>query len=360
MKDIKDILLHDETLFKNEDVFDPEYMPPTILHRDSEIREIVLALKPALRKSKPLNVLIHGPVGSGKTTVIRYVFDQIRETTGDAYCVYINCEDSSTPYAIFSKIYESIFHLLAPSTGKPLEELKERIFKKLIKEDRSLIVALDELDRLFSNKMVSQILIDLLKAHLTYGFDKVGVVGIMIDSKLMAFLDEKSRSVFNPVSVEFRRYSKEEVEDILEERIRLGLYPGVLKKDAFQKIVQLTLAEGSDIRFALQLIKRSVLLAEYDSMKEVTIDHVEKAYKKFFGKEKFSSLLSEEERMVLETIKKSSEKTSGKIYEKVRKEFGMSMKKYWQIVKKLEEKGFIKSKYREGIRGRSREFIVTE
>mgnify|MGYP005815269017 FL=1 len=69
-----DILLWDETLFKDLSVLEPDYLPEYFPHRDSQLNALRFALKPSLRGMRPLNCLLVGPPGTGKTSAIMKTF----------------------------------------------------------------------------------------------------------------------------------------------------------------------------------------------------------------------------------------------------------------------------------------------
>lgn len=355
--DVKDILMDDETLFRQERVFTPTYVPDDFMHRDPQLEELALALKPGMRGVNPSNSLIYGPAGTGKTTAVRYVFQQVKETSDRLVPVYINCEDSSTPYAIFSRIYEEVYGLSPPSTGKPLEDVKERVFTKLSRMDKSLVVALDELDRLFLNKQVENILIDLLKSHSTYDYDRVGILGIMIRDQFLLQLSEKTRSVFNPSYIHFEPYSRDQVQDILERRVQHGFYPNVMSAEVLDIIVDYTYERG-DLRFGIELLRRSGVMAENDSSKSIEEEHVEQAVSRLQTNPSAEEL-SEDMVNLLEIIREQDGETSGRIYKTARGELGFGIKKYNQLIKELEHKNLIKSEYIKG-RGRSRKINVID
>jgi len=56
-----EVLWGDETLFRNGETFDPEYFPPAILHRDMQINDFALSLRPALNGISPGHILCVGP-----------------------------------------------------------------------------------------------------------------------------------------------------------------------------------------------------------------------------------------------------------------------------------------------------------
>jgi cell division control protein 6 len=351
----RDLLLSDQTLFRDESVFTPGYVPEEFIHRDNQLRELEISLKPGLRGMNPVNTLVHGPPGTGKTTAVRFLFRRMGEVTQKVIPVYINCEDFETPYSIFASIYRKIYGLSPPSTGKPLESIKEKVFTKLLKDEKSLVVALDEMDHLFMNNNINGVLIDLLKSHVTYGYDKLGVVGIMIDEDYMIHLDEKTRSVFNPARVFFHPYTREEIHDILSRRVKSGFYEGVMSPSVLDDVVDKTL-EGGDLRSGIEFLRRSALLAEHDSTKEIREKHVKKAYEGNMLMKK--NRLSADDEGLLRIISESSDHGSGFIYKKFREDSGIGITKYNELVKKLEHKKLIKTEYVKGKRGRRRDITA--
>lgn len=352
-----DILMDDETLFRNENVFTPGYVPEELSHRDNELSEIALTIKPGIRGTNPVNALIYGPPGTGKTTAVKHVFGKLSESTKKITAVYINCEDFSTPYAVFARIYTIVLGITPPSTGKPIEDIKERIFAKLSKDNKALVVALDEIDRLLYEKNLDHVIVDLLKSHSTYGYDKVGIIGITTKDEFLAYLDEKTRSVYNPNRIFFSKYSRAEIKDILSERVRLGLYDGVLKENLLEDIVDKVMLKDGDLRIGIDLIRRSALLAEKDASRTIKQEHIEKAYEalpKIERKEKISEL-SEDDKLLLKIISEHPGKNSGHIFMLFRNETGAGVKRYNEAIAKLENMKLIKAEYREGGRGRTRE-----
>ncbi len=75
----------DETLFKNESVFDSDYLPDTLLHRESQLAALAANLRPALRNSTPIHTLLFGPPATGKTSVMKTLLNEISDY---AYTVY--------------------------------------------------------------------------------------------------------------------------------------------------------------------------------------------------------------------------------------------------------------------------------
>lgn len=356
----KDILLDEETLFRDETALTPGYVPENILYRDNQLSALAYALKPGLRGVNPLNTLVYGPPGTGKTTAIKHVFQQVKEASGKLVTVYINCEDANTRFSVFARIHEEVFGTSPPDTGKPLESVKGKIFSKLAKEDKSLVVALDEIDQLFIKKNVDKVLVDILKAHTTYGYDRVGVIGALIDESIMARLDAKSRSVFNPERVFFQPYARDEVETIVSDRVKIAFYQGVLSGKVLDSVVDKTFSAG-DLRVGIDLLRRAGLLAERDAVRKISVAHVDEAFE---GGSQMIALkntvrgLDEAEKKLLSFIASSGDDSSGSLYEGFRGETGVGVKKYNEMVGKLEHLKLVDTHYVKGERGRGRKVLL--
>ena len=59
----KDVLMDDETIFKDETFLDFEYVPEKMPERDNEIRTIADYLKPLFHNRRGSNIFIHGMPG---------------------------------------------------------------------------------------------------------------------------------------------------------------------------------------------------------------------------------------------------------------------------------------------------------
>ena len=177
--------------------------------------------------------------------------------------------------------------------------------------------------------------------HLTehrYGYDKVGIIGIMIDENVMQGLEAKTLSVFNPVRVYFPPYSQDEVCDILSNRVKYGLYEGVIGKSLVEYVSEKT-AEQGDLRVGIDLIRRAALLAERDAKRNVDKSHVEEAYEKDSQKLDLIETvkaLSKDEKKLLGVIALNDGEKSGAIYDKMRDAMGLGVKRYNEMLKKLE------------------------
>jgi len=113
----KDLLQWDQTLFKDERYFELDYIPEHFSHRDTQMRALKIAARPALRGARANQLSVFWPHGTGKTTAVLKVFEEIENYTDSVVPVYVNCQIDSTRFAIFSEIYKKLFKYTPPDSG---------------------------------------------------------------------------------------------------------------------------------------------------------------------------------------------------------------------------------------------------
>lgn len=355
---IKDILLRDETLFKNEEVFDPDHIPADYIHRESQLNSIGECLRPALRRGRPINALIIGPPATGKTTGMKKVFEDLEEVSDNVVAVHINCQIYKTKFAIFSQITKKIFGHLPPETGVPFPKIYDKIFKKLVKDKKSLVVVLDDLNYLFYERWANNIIYDILRAHEVYPGAKTAVFGISSDKDFWHNLDNKVSSIFRHQEIYFPPYSTKETFDILKNRAQFGFYPGVITDELLEDISQHASSHG-DLRLGIELLRICAVIAESDSSREIKRQHIEEAYNrsKLTVIKDLLAALNDDEKGLVKTIAKYNQEriTSGDLYKIHTKNTKISYTHFYRILDKLEAVKLLDTKFTgEGKRGRTR------
>lgn len=353
-KPIRDLLDYEESLFRDERVFDLDYIPERFIHRDAQMQEIAYCLLPALRGRRAVNALILGSTATGKTTAVKLRFAELERESERAVCVHINCKLVDTRYGVFAQIYRKLFGHSPPDTGLPLSRLYERIFTKLVGEERSLVVALDDMNYLFYTKAGNDVLYDLLRAPEIFPGAKVAVFGIVSSVDMKLALDPRVSSTFRYREIFFPPYTKAEMFDILKLRAELGFFPGVIEDEIIEKITQLAWEQG-DLRVGIELLRMSGVIAEAEASRKIEEEHVERAYKKsrFLKLREIVTSLGDEERILLEVVASQESARSGVIYENFKKRTGLSYTKFYRLVEKLEDLGLLETKFASTV-GRSR------
>ncbi|MGA9400201.1 ORC1-type DNA replication protein [Haladaptatus sp.] len=351
------MLSWDESVFREEHVFEIDYVPETFKHRESQTQSLQYALRPAVRGSRPLNVMARGPPGTGKTTSVQKLFDELAAQT-DVRTVRVNCQVDSTRYAIFSRIFEGIFDYEPPSSGISFKKLFRQITDKLVEEDEVLVVALDDVNYLFYEGEASDTLYSLLRAHEAHSGAKIGVLVISSDLNLDVIeeLDTRVQSVFRPEDVYFPVYDRQEIIDIFGERVKRGFHDGVIGPDVLERVAELT-SESGDLRVGIDLLRRAGLNAEMRASRTVSSQDVEDAYEKskFVHLSHSLHALSDHEVTLVRVIAEHDGEQAGEVYDVFHDQTDLGYTRYSEIINKLDQLGIIDATYTnvDG-RGRSR------
>ena len=357
----KNLLMWEETLFRDPEVFEIDYVPEQFNHRDAQIRELAFQVRPGLRGVRPQNTICRGLPGTGKTTSVRKVLAEIEEATKKLVPVYINCQIDNTKFAIFSQIYRRITGHLPPASGTSFKQVFDAIARILQREEQVLLVALDDANYLLYENEINQVLYPLLRSHEAYPGVRIGVIAIVSDMSvnLQSEVDARVASVFRPTEVYFPPYSGEEVHDILEERVLQGLYPNVLRPEMLDLVVEQTMKSG-DLRVGIDLLKRAALNAEKEARRVVERDDVCKAYEvsRYLHLSFSLQALKAEEKEVLGRIaemaaRDDQEMNAGDVYRFVKEQVAVSYTKYYKMIQKFDAMRLLNLHYRQG-KGRTR------
>jgi len=356
----KTILMWDETLFRDPEVFEIDYVPEQFNHRETQMRELAFQIQPGLRGGRPLNSICRGLPGTGKTTSVRKLFGEIEESTRKLIPVYINCQIDNTKFAIFSQIYRKLSGHLPPASGTSFKQVFDAIARLLQKEEAVLVVCLDDANYLLYENEINRVLYSLLRSHEAYPGTRIGVIVIIsdMDVDLSRAVDARVSSVFRPSEIYFPPYSDGEVRTNHAGAGDAGLYPGCLSEEMFDLIVEQTQKSG-DLRVGIDLVKRAALNAERKASRTIDRDDICKAYNvsRYLHLASSVKSLNEEEKSLLRSIAGQSmqdaEMNAGEVYKAVKETMQIGYTRFYEIVKKLDAMRLINLHYRDG-RGRTR------
>ncbi|MFH1107289.1 MAG: AAA family ATPase [Candidatus Micrarchaeota archaeon] len=316
-------------IFRNENALLPDYAPADLLHREPQLQEAARALKPLAAGSKPANLFIYGPTGTGKTSSVKHVFGQLGEYSGKVACIYVNCWEYSSKQAVLSKMAEA-FQEPLPRRGLATDEVFQRVMQRAKYDGKGLVIALDEADRLFSRDAES-LLYELARAHELFKVP-VAVVAISNNYELISSLDDRARSSLSLRPLEFPRYTPQQLKDIVRERARAAFQQGSCPEE----VVALCAAHGSkgggDARVAITALLEAARNAEAAGRAAIELADARKAVDQAAGVslKKNLSLMSENERLLFKILDGAKaagiELSSGDLYSRyngARKESGL-------------------------------------
>ncbi len=356
----KSLLMWDETLFRDPEVFEIDYVPEQFNHRESQMRELAFQIRPGMRGGRPLNTICRGLPGTGKTTSVRKLFEEIEETTKKLVPIYINCQIDNTKFAIFSQIYRKLSGHLPPASGTSFKQVFDAIARMLQKEEVVLLVALDDANYLMYENEMNKVLYTLLRSHESYPGTRIGVIVIIsdLDVDMTRQVDARVSSVFRPSEIYFPPYSEEEVRTIMKERVMQGLFHGCLNEEMFDLVVLQTLKSG-DLRVGIDLLKRAALNAEKQARRVIEREDICGAYNisRYLHLQYSVRTLKDEEKNLLKILAelsvKESEMNAGEVFKSVKEETGLGYTRFYEMVKKFDSMRLINLQYRDG-KGRTR------
>lgn len=356
----KNLLMWDETLFRDPEVFEFDYVPEQFQFRDNQMRELAFQIRPGLRGGRPLNSICKGLPGTGKTTSVRKLFTEIEETTKKLVPVYINCQIDNTKFAIFSQIYRRLTGHLPPASGTSFKQLFDAIARILVKEELVLLVALDDVNYLLYENEINKVLYTLLRAHEAYEGVRIGVIVIIsdLDIDLFRAVDARVTSVFRPTEIYFPPYEPAEIREIIQVRVIQGLYPNVLSEEMLSLVIDQTQKSG-DLRVGIDLLKRATMSAEHAARRSIERDDICGAYRisRYLHLSYTVKALKEEEKKILRALAEASHKekemNAGDVYKTITESVKIGYTRFYEVIKKLDALRLINLHYREG-KGRTR------
>jgi len=358
---IEDILLHDETIFREMNAFNPDYMPENYNFRDSQMEGMAMAIRPALKDGRPVNTVILGSCATGKTTAIKKVFEMVEKTSNKIFCCYVNCQLHTTRFSIFAQIHKKIFGYAPPETGVPLSKVYEKIMQHLGNENKALLVAFDDVDYLFKENLINKIFYDILRAYEEFPGVKTGLFAILSEIEFRFVLDKNVNTVFIPQEIAFPPYTRSEILSILSDRAKIGFYPGVISDDILEEITDYSIDSG-DLRTGIDLLRICGNIAEANASRTIEESHLEEAKSKSNSLKLIETLrsLNKSEKALLKVITNSNESlNSGPLSKLFMEETGLSYATFGRALDKLEFLRLIDTKFTgKGVRGNSRQIIL--
>lgn len=325
----------DQNIIKNEAVFSPDFAPTEILHREKEIKELVALLSPYIKRKSAPSIILFGPSGSGKTTLVKFVTNQLKESTTSVFTVYVNCAQQGYRYAILTQILTDLGYAVS-RRGRSADELLSYIITILKKENKSLLVILDDIDFMRRDEM-DAILFDIVRLK-EYANVNSSVITITTRNDFLAFLNDKIRSSLLQAAIKISPYNVDQLADILEKRAELGFFPQTWDREIIRYCAAIASKRNGDARLAINILWLAAKEAEKTNSKKIEIVHVDnvKNNLSFLIRSWKEQYLSLEERKVLEEIKKAKKIISGDLYARLKNINERTIRNYINRLKELD------------------------
>ncbi|NPA38413.1 MAG: AAA family ATPase [Candidatus Nanohaloarchaeota archaeon] len=320
-------------IIKKLEVLDENYLPEKIIGRKKELKAIALNIKPLFYGQPMINMFLHGPTGTGKTSIMRFVIEKISEEDDKIKGVYVNCWMMDTTYAVLMKIAEAFDTAMGLAKLKRSNaELLEYISSKA--KRKKIFIVLDEVDKLKNDEVL------YLLSREGYGIVMISNYNIALDK-----LDNRIRSSLSYEEIEFKPYDYDEMLAILKARAEHAFYEG-----SFPEVYIKVAAKnaGGDARVGIAILKNAALHAERNNKEKVDREDVLYALKVVKGvklKEQAESLKGKV-KIIADIIKELGEADASLIASKYEEHAGEKIheRTLRYYLQELEKKGVIKTK----------------
>ncbi len=277
--------LKKESIFKNKKIFQSNYTPEIIFHRDEQINQIANILAPALKNEKPSNLFIYGKTGTGKTLTVKHVTNQLQEISLQKNLplkiIYTNCKlkkISDTEYRLIATLARE-FGKTIPSTGLPTDEVYSTFYEAIDQTKQIIILILDEIDQLVY-KTGDELLYNLTRINSELKNSQLSLIGISNDLTFTNNMDSRVKSSLSEEEIIFPPYNAIQIQGILRQRAEQAFEKEVIEKGVIEKCSAYAAREHGDARRALELLRVAGEIAERQNKLKVKLEHIDQSEEK--------------------------------------------------------------------------------
>ena len=273
-----------QSVFKDEAKLDINYVPNRLPHREKEHRLLMEFFDFLLHFPERMTqrVIITGDVGTGKTALAqRFGADITLEANKrgvNLRYVHVNCREYRGKLFLILQHALAVFRPSFPKRGYSSEELLGALMQVLDEENAFIILTLDEFDA-FIEQEGSEAVYKLtrLQEMRSGKPQRISLIGILRDLKSTDQLDASSRSTLQRNVISIERYPKDQLIDILNDRVAMAFKPSTVPEDVVDLVSELAVSESGNARFAIELFWRAGKYADAEDLDAVAPECVRKA-----------------------------------------------------------------------------------
>jgi len=242
--------MQNNNVFRDVSLLSDSYLPDELKHREKQIDQLLACIAAFLQSRQQTTVLVFGPPGTGKTLTVMKVLQAVDEIRR----IYVNCAEVNTKYRILAQIAEQCGEHV-PFTGLPTDMIVTRTVDAL--KGQTTAVVLDEIDYLFKSPQRMHDIRDVIYILTrTQGLELL-LIGISNTLGFLSYLDTRTRSSLRHQEIHFPPYRKDELLEILWERVSHAFQKGVLSREVFERCVEETVRTTRDIRQLTSLFRKA-------------------------------------------------------------------------------------------------------
>jgi cell division control protein 6 len=288
-----------QNVFKDETKLDINYVPYKLPHRDRELRLLTEFFSFELQTPDKMaqRVLITGDVGTGKTALSqRFGADIVREAVKrgiNLRYIHVNCREHRGSLFLILQHVVSAFHPNFPKRGYSAEELLSMLTEVLDDENVHVVLALDEFDSLVELEGTEAVYkLTRLQETRQNRPQRLSLICILRNLNVIASLDLSTRSTLQSNVISLQKYDRQQLTDILKDRILLAFKPATVPEETVSLIAELAFSENGNARFGIELLWRAGKYANAEERDIVTPECVREAVSSIIPAMRKSDLVS--------------------------------------------------------------------
>ena len=273
-----------KSVFKDETKLDINYVPNKLLHRNKELDMLKEFSSFMLQSPGKMaqRIIITGDVGTGKTALSqRFGADMTLEAARrgiNLRYVHVNCREYRGSLFLILQQAVSVFHPTFPKRGYSAEELLQTFVQVLDDENAYVILALDEFESLVEREGSEAVYKLTRLSEARHGKpQRLSLICILRNLKAIERLDDSTKSTLQSNIIRLERYAKQQLVDILNDRVSLAFKPLAVSDEAVELIAGLAFSENGNARFGIELLWRAGKYADTENLGAVPPECVRKA-----------------------------------------------------------------------------------
>lgn len=240
----------------------------SLLGREEQNEHLKSFLEKHVEDNVSASMYVSGPPGTGKTVSLHSLFTR-NLVTDNFTTVYINCSMIKSA----NRVYNQITEILKLGCSTVQRECISAIERYLKTKHKSVLLVLDEIDQLSSK---NQSILYKIFEWPTIPKSKIIVIGIAnsldLTDRLLPML--KTNLSLQPELLNFPPYTKTELANIITHRLENAGVGEVLPANAIQLLAAKIASFRGDVRYALDVTRRVIELADQKIDKKIGLNDV--------------------------------------------------------------------------------------
>lgn len=245
-------------------------VPESLIGREAELSELEHFIQTHLDNKTSGSLYVSGAPGTGKTACLSKIMS--KPNFKKAFkIIYINCTSMKSATSIYTQICEEL-DLQSQKSGRNCKSLIENYLANLKTQQTSnkkiLLLVLDEMDQLGTR---NQAVLYSIFEWPSIENSKLVLIGIAnaldLTDRLLPRL--QARCELKPTLLHFKPYTKQQILDILQGRLKEADVSDVTAPSALEYLAAKVAATSGDIRRALDIFKRGIEVADSQKISQI-------------------------------------------------------------------------------------------